>query len=307
MLLRRHFLYQAIAAAATPASGPNVVIVQAPPGVPIPERLTRESLQFQRAYTCCPHRAKSSLALLTGKFPHAARAGQPLEARGFREAGYRAMEGDFSAEQIVDFIRQNKQNPFFVFWAPDRGVDALLGVLDRESLATNAILVFTSAMGAGPEGEPSEESMRIPLAIRYPGRLRAGERSDLLISNVDVMPTLMALCGAGVPEGRQGRNLSRLLLTGEGDRPESVWGEGRLGEPGEWRVLVRGFDKAVINREGEVTHLYNLAEDPQEQKNLAAARSLRRTKDELLAIVAEWRRRTLDGRSASGLRRRDAN
>jgi hypothetical protein len=69
-------------------------------------------------------------------------------------------------------------------------------------------------------------------------------------------------------------------------------------------MLVRGFDKLVLDKTGEVSHLYNLSQDPFEQNNLVASRSHMRTRDELLALIGDWQRQLQDGRSPSGLRKR---
>jgi len=261
----------------------------------------------------------------------------------------------------IDFIRANKQKPFYlaVMWGPphdpltpppdtkelyepkqvrlrdnipadreeqarkemalyyalctsiDQQVGRLLKVLEDEGLAQDTIVVFTSDHGhmghshsLDSHDEPYEECARIPLIMRYPRVFAAGAKNDMLVSNVDFMPTLLSLCGAEIPEGVQGRDLSTLLTTGKGTRPESIFAEGQLGSEGEWRMLVRGLDKLIINRQEEVTHLFNLGQDPFEMENLAPSRAHQRTKDELMARMNEWRKRTNDGRTGSGLRKR---
>ncbi len=69
---------------------------------------------------------------------------------------------------------------------------------------------------------------------------------------------------------------------------------GRLRSEGEWRMLVRGLDKLVVNSGLEVTHLYNLGQDPQETANLAADSAERRKRDEMLALLRRWILRTGD-------------
>jgi arylsulfatase A-like enzyme len=278
----------------------------------------------------------------------------PIQTTGF--------EADYQTDLAVDFIRRNKQNPFYLFlsWGPphtprtpppglrahyrpsdfelrenvpadyedkaraghvgyyglctalDRCFGRLLRTLDDEGLARDTIVVFTSDHGdmLGSQGleyknEPYEESARIPLLVRWPARIAGGQRSDLLVSNVDYMPTLLSLCGAKVPPGVQGRNLATQWVTGEGPRPESIFAEGKMAGENEWRMIVRGFDKLVVDREGDATHLYNLAQDPFEMRNLATLRTHQRLRDELTALLREWQKRTGDGRSASGLRRRE--
>ena len=80
----------------------------------------------------------------------------------------------------------------------------------------------------------------MPLAIRHP---RAQPfASDVLASQVDILPTLLALCGEPAFEGLQGRDLSLLLLGQKADRPESVFAEGKIGQKEEWRMLVLASD-----------------------------------------------------------------
>jgi hypothetical protein len=69
-------------------------------------------------------------------------------------------------------------------------------------------------------------------------------------------------------------------------------------------MVVRGLDKLVIARGGDVLHLYNLGEDPEEANNLAREPGHQLKVDELQALVRVWMKRTADGVDPSGLRRR---
>jgi arylsulfatase A-like enzyme len=185
--------------------------------------------------------------------------------------------------------------------ALDSEAGRLLKTLDETGLAQDTIVVFTSDHGnlLGSHGleaadDPHEESVRVPLVVRYPRRIRGGGTIDFLASSVDLAPALLALCGVDVPRSMQGRDLSQAILTGEGEPPESIYAEGRLRARGEWRMLVRGLDKLVVNAGLEVTHLYNLGQDPYEMTNLATDGTQRRKRDELLALLRRWILRTGD-------------
>lgn len=237
-----------------------------------------------------------------------------LEAPRNAEGSYDA--GRFEVRENVprsneELARDSYARYYSGLTAMDGSIGQLLKALEENGQAAGTIVVFTSDQGEmlGSHGlesadEPYEESVRVPLLIRYPVAVKAGSRIDFLISNVDLMPTLLGLCGAAIPAGVQGRNLAPLLLAGSGERPESVFAEGRMGSDAEWRMMVRGFDKLVIGKAGEVTHLYNLSEDPFEMHNQSSSRADRRRKDELTTLLELWRRRTNDGRSGSGLKRR---
>jgi hypothetical protein len=69
-------------------------------------------------------------------------------------------------------------------------------------------------------------------------------------------------------------------------------------------MVVRGLDKLVVDRDLNVTHLYNLGQDPFEVENLARDVSQDLKRDELKALLKDWMRRSGDGMDPSGLKKR---
>jgi arylsulfatase A-like enzyme len=212
-------------------------------------------------------------------------------------------------------VQARSRDDLAVFYARartrDRDIGVVLEALDRPQLADDTIVVFTSIHGeqfGSHQGQGDdyvyEETIRIPLAIRYSRLLKAGSQNDMLVSQVDILPTLLHWCGAAIPESVQGRDLSALLEGQPGERPEAVYAEGRLGQKDEWRMLVHGYDKLVVDLEGNVTHLFNLAEDPYEMTNLANVSAEQLKRDSLLAIERQWTKKLGDGVDASGLKKR---
>ncbi len=245
MLTRRGLLLTPLALAAQSVR-PRVSIIWTSTG--IPDEFAAQSLVFPRAYTCCPDKAEAQWALEHGRFPHAARAGDP---------------------SIWDYF--------------ERGSD---------------ITVMT-AFSADAMDTPFDRSIRVPLAIRWPGRLNPRLANDILFSHADVLPTLLSLAGIKPVSALQGRDLS--------DPSESVYIEGSLGTREEWRAVVRGFDKLTWNLRDEITGLYNLADDPTEATNLYEPREQREhrlMRDSLFALGHQWMERLQDGRDAYGLRTR---
>jgi arylsulfatase A-like enzyme len=92
----------------------------------------------------------------------------------------------------------------------------LLDALDTAGIAEDTVVVFTSDHGDMMESQglsyklyPWEESVRVPLLIRYPRKFgRSGRRSTALLNSPDVMPTLLGLCGIEAPTGIQGVDFS---------------------------------------------------------------------------------------------------
>ncbi len=106
----------------------------------------------------------------------------------------------------------------------DENVGKLMSFLEDEGLAANTIVVYTADQGhfLGEHGFFSkrfiyEESMRMPLIVRYPKVIPAGSINDDLVANIDFAPTLIELAGEAVPLDMQGTSLSPLL---RGQRPD---------------------------------------------------------------------------------------
>jgi arylsulfatase A-like enzyme len=204
-------------------------------------------------------------------------------------------------KSVEQTARQNLAGYYGLCSAVDENIGRLLRELDDRGLADDTIVVFTSdhghmlySQGLDEIDLPYEESSGIPLLIRYPRRVRAGIAMDTLVSNVDYAPTLLSLCWLKAPQGMQGVNLASLLTHGRGPSPQSIYAEGGLGQPHEWRMVVRGRYKLVGDSALRPTHLYNLGQDPYEQENLVAKSSQRRTRDELTALLRRWAARTGD-------------
>ncbi|QQS46577.1 MAG: sulfatase [Acidobacteriota bacterium] len=167
--------------------------------------------------------------------------------------------------------------------AIEDGVGEMLKALGETGQLDNTVIVFASDNGYfyGEHGLSVErrlayeESIRIPLLVRYPKIIKARTVRDEFALNIDLAPTLLEMAGVSVPEAMQGRSLVPLL---EGKRP--AWRKSFLIEyysdtvfP---RILKMGY-KAVRNERWKYIHylelegmdeLYDLESDPFEMKNL---------------------------------------
>ncbi len=207
-------------------------------------------------------------------------------------------------EELIHFYEQCT--------ARDKDLGLVLAALDRPELKENTLVVFTSDRGEqlgshGMTGDdtPYEESVRIPFAMRHPLLANPGER-DMLVSQADIAPTLLGLCGLPAPaaEEMQGRNLAPLLTGTKGEAPDAVFAEGRIGQPDEWRMLVHGYEKLITDADGHPTRVFNLVDDPYEMNNLVNVSAEELKRDATSALLQYWRRKLGDGRDASGLKDR---
>lgn len=184
--------------------------------------------------------------------------------------------------------------------ALDRNMGRLLAALDEAGIADDTIVVFTSdhgdmlgSRGMARKQKPFEESLMVPFVIRWPGHMPAGMRSDTLINAPDIMPTLLSLLDAPIPDAVEGTALSHAALGESGDEPTSAF----IGNPcpfngdatglPEWRgvrtkthTYVRGLDGPMM--------LYDNAADPYQLENLVADSKAGETLSVLDAELDEW-------------------
>ncbi len=114
--------------------------------------------------------------------------------------------------------------------ALDSCIGLLRRFLEESGLDKNTVFVFTSDHGAmvrshgfSHKQRPYEESIHVPLLIRYPDVLgNRGKENDMLINSPDLMPTLLGLCNLPVPETIEGLDKSRIMKGEEKDTCEAV-------------------------------------------------------------------------------------
>jgi uncharacterized sulfatase len=172
--------------------------------------------------------------------------------------------------------------------ALDRSVSRILDTLDEAGIADNTIVVFTSDNGgAGYIGIPDvnapfrgwkltmfEGGIRVPLFVRWPGKIPAGTSVDIPVAHIDMLPTLAAAAGALEPAGVEidGLNLLPLAMDGEA----AIWERQTLfWQNGHYQVVRHGDWKLQVNdrpADGIKKWLFNLANDPTERVNLAEDR-----------------------------------
>ena len=107
-----------------------------------------------------------------------------------------------------------------------KGIDDNLGRLFKHLEETgqmdNTVIIYTGDQGfmLGEHDYQDkrwmyEESMRMPFLVRYPRTIKAGQRFDTIVENVDYAPTMLDFANAHIPKTVQGRSFKTLLETGE--------------------------------------------------------------------------------------------
>lgn len=169
----------------------------------------------------------------------------------------------------------------------DENVGRILDHLEELSLSASTVVIFMTDNGPIPsrynaglrglKGSVYEGGIRVPFFIRYPALFDAGERIETPLAHIDVLPTVLDICGLGqlIPEGIDGMSFLP-VLEGE-DKPfrdRRLFWQWARGYPeryanmavrkGDYKLVGHTTSDAVI----EDFELFNLALDPGEEENL---------------------------------------
>jgi arylsulfatase A-like enzyme len=165
--------------------------------------------------------------------------------------------------------------------AIDGCVGRVLDVLDRAGHAANTYVIVTSDNGyylgehdLSDKRSAYEESMRVPLLIRVPGKDGPRGVRDEMVLNIDHAETILELAGADPLPNTHGRSMRALL----GSEIRAPWRnaflyeyfkEGRYTSPTVLAVRTTTHKLITYPAHDEWTELFGLANDPYETKNLA--------------------------------------
>ncbi len=156
------------------------------------------------------HRSAPFLCYVPLNTPHS-----PFQVPDTRFEKYRA-KGLSPIEACVSAMVENI----------DANVGRMLEYLDDYGMADETIVIFLTDNGPntdrfnggmrGRKGSVHEGGVRVPFFVRWPGKVRAGRTVTEPAMHIDVLPTLVDLCGIdlapGVPAPRDGISLASLLL-----------------------------------------------------------------------------------------------
>jgi arylsulfatase A-like enzyme len=178
----------------------------------------------------------------------------------------------------------------------DRQVGEVLDLLKELSLSENTIVFFCGDNGGndyfrdkdhprgfhganvdpatgvefrGTKGTLYEGGLRIPMTVRWPGRIVPGQVSDLLWYFPDVLPTVAELTGAKAPKDVDGMSIVPELLGEKAAGRKQVSHEFLYWEIGGQTAIRQGSWKAIQPGDKREWELYDLNSDLSEKNNIA--------------------------------------
>ena len=265
-----------------PASGyfspyhlPN--LKDGPPGEYLTDRLTDEALGFIKT-----NRDRTFFLYLSHFAVHT-----PIEAKQALISKYRTKKGS-----------QGQEHPTYAAMveSTDQSVGRILGGLDQLGLARNTVVIFFSDNGGygmvtsmvplrGAKGMVYEGGIRVPMIVRWPGRVQPGSMCHTPVIGTDLYPTMLEMAGVPGPAGQvlDGESLIPLLSEKGCLAREAIFWHfpGYLQSydrsKGPFRatpcsVIRQGDWKLIEFFEDGRLELYNLKDDIGETRDLSAAR-----------------------------------
>lgn len=163
----------------------------------------------------------------------------------------------------------------------DENIGRLLDYLDKNGLTENTIIVYTSDQGffLGEHGWFDkrfmyDESLKMPLVVRYPNAVKKGLVSNDIVLNLDFAATFLDYAGVEIPEDIQGESLREVLAGNTSNDWRDAMYYHYYEHPSQHNVYrhygVRTNNYKLIHfyHDEDYWELYDLQKDPHEMNNV---------------------------------------
>ncbi|MFH1568999.1 MAG: sulfatase [Gemmatimonadota bacterium] len=187
--------------------------------------------------------------------------------------------------------------------ALDDNLGWILGGLEERGLAEDTLLVFTSDHGdmLGAQGRyrkqwPWDESVLVPLILRWPAGFGSGAVCDILFNSADYMPTLLHWLAVDPPTGLEGTDLAGAIDGAQAGPPSAflqIMAPFSEQTTDPWRGVRTHRHTYARRREGPWL-LYDNRQDPEQLHNLVNEPAAAPDRQALDAELAQWMARLGD-------------
>jgi arylsulfatase A-like enzyme len=205
-------------------------------------------------------------------------------------------------EQLAPFprtkhaVQVHRAEYYAIITHLDQQIGRILDQLQASGQADDTWIVFTADHGlaVGHHGLIGKQNMydhsvRVPFIVKAPG-VAAGAKIDTPIYLQDVMPTTLQLAGVEVSERVEFKSLLPLLRNETEEHYEAIYGA----YIDRQRMITQDGHKLILYPKIGQARLYNLANDPQETRDLAAEPAAQPMMKKLFAKLLELQRETGD-------------
>lgn len=173
-------------------------------------------------------------------------------------------------------LRKNREAYYTACTMVDESIGKVLAHLDSMGKTDETLIIFTSDHGEmmGDKGYysknlPYESSIRVPMIVRYPEKVKPGTQKDDFVDLLDVLPTCLDVCGLDYPENAPKLYGSSLLDQETTKNREVLFASNGFLKPDRWVMARSRQYKYVYNYNQGYQEFYDLTADPGEITNLA--------------------------------------
>jgi uncharacterized sulfatase len=279
---------------------------------PIPDLLADDAMRFVEQ-----NRDKPFALCLFFREPHQAYEPVPPEDA----APFKDLDPTVPKSKVIDetWLKNTHKKYYAAVHAADRNIGRVLAKLDELKLADNTIVMFTSdhgynighhgvytkgnaafIAGKGVHGpkRPNmfDNSIRVPLLVRWPGVVKPGTVIADSVSNLDTFATICGMTDVAMPADAKQHGIDcSPLLRGQTMPPRDLFAQYDLHNSGlACMRMIRtadGAHKLVRHHLANgLNELYDLKNDPHEQKNLYNSAEARDVREALQAKLTAWQK-----------------
>ena len=211
-----------------------------------------------------------------------------------------AMKSDYDSLSMIESHTERVYGAMML--SLDRGIGKVIDAVEAAGISDNTLIIFSSDNGgADYVGLPNlnapyrgwkmtffEGGTHVPFFMRWPNRIEAGTEYQRPVTHIDIFSTIAAAANVNVPTDREIDGVDLLpFVTGE--RSEDPH-EAIFWRTGTYRAVRSGDWKLQLSDPDETPFLYNLADDPTEQNNLATTSpmELKRLRSMIQEGMSNW-------------------
>ncbi len=238
--------------------------------------------------------------------------------------------GEYTIDDIYklpfeDSIKNTKTGYYSNVKIDNDQLNEIINTVD--STNDNTAFFYISDHGISGKWGIRENGLRIPLIIRWPREIKANIRSDALINIVDIMPTILDIAGAKIPQNLDGKSFLNVLKNKKRSINNYIFGmstkqnvrnpmvfPSRSVRNNKYKLIINfnSFEvyknnlsnnksKNIFIERGALSHpgipymeLYDLINDPHEKKNLVNQNKYNEIKNHLEYVLREWMKKQND-------------
>ncbi|AWW28967.1 sulfatase [Echinicola strongylocentroti] len=222
------------------------------------------------------------------------------EQRAVFDAHYKAVHReldslDLSGKELVEWKYQQYMRDYLATAeSMDRNIGRTLDYLKAHGLDENTIVIYTSDQGfyLGEHGWFDkrfmyEESFSTPMIIKYPGVLKPGTRSDAMVMNLDIAPTMLDAAQVEIPGDIQGESMLP-VLTGEAEQGREVlyyhyYEVGEHNVSPHFGIKTDRYKLIRYYNQVESWELFDMEKDPSEMHNVYGDERYQKVQEEMKA------------------------